>query len=443
MKFTEAKLEKAFIELLATEGFEHQHGATIVRAAGEVLLEADLIVYLLKKYGNQNLTETEAKSIVLQLKTLPASDLYETNKKVMRMLRDGFILKREDRSQKDLYIELIDYNGLAAQLAGNDLDTIVAEPTVAYASDSNIYKFVNQLEIVGNELRIPDGILYINGLPLVVFEFKSAIREEATVHDAFTQLTVRYRRDIPELFKYNAFCVISDGANSKAGSFFAPYDAFYAWRRVAGLAKDVDGISSLFTLDTSSPFLGKRVRRVSMDLQSPHHMQHFMELVSDVQICIISFLSVEDAKKVMCTSKYMHHLIQNQTFLWKQWCFQQWPNLPRDAVFVDESDKCSNGSAHFNKGPFKFSVQKPSLRQSTLLKTSSIKSIEPNYSKLLKQRARDYPTFVDQSVPRVKITRPPIVFSVLAPTKIQFTGTVGTGDRCIRSDKPLAKPEQL
>ena len=144
----------------------------------------------------------------------------------------------------------------------------------------------------------------------------------------------------------------------------------------------------------------------------------------------------------MCTSKYMHHLIQNQTFLWKQWCFQQWPNLPRDAVFVDESDKCSNGSAHFNKGPFKFSVQKPSLRQSTLLKTSSIKSIEPNYSKLLKQRARDYPTFVDQSVPRVKITRPPIVFSVLAPTKIQFTGTVGTGDRCIRSDKPLAKPEQ-
>ena len=90
--------------------------------------------------------------------------------------------------------------------------------------------------------------MYINGLPLVVFEFKSAIREEATIYDAFKQLTVRYRRDIPELFKYNVFCVISDGVNNKAGSFFAPYEFFYGWRRVAGLAKDVDGIDSMFTL---------------------------------------------------------------------------------------------------------------------------------------------------------------------------------------------------
>ncbi len=67
----------------------------------------------------------------------------------------------------------------------------------------------------------------------MVFEFKSAIREEATIHDAYVQLTVRYRRDIPELFKYNAFCVISDGVNNKAGSFFAPYEFFYAWRKVA------------------------------------------------------------------------------------------------------------------------------------------------------------------------------------------------------------------
>ena len=85
-------------------------------------------------------------------------------------------------------------------------------------------------------------------MPLVVFEFKSAIREEATIYDAFKQLTVRYRRDIPELFKYNAFCVISDGVNNKSGSFFAPYEFFYGWRRVAGLAKEVDGIDSMFTL---------------------------------------------------------------------------------------------------------------------------------------------------------------------------------------------------
>ena len=166
----------------------------------------------------------------------------------MRWLADGFILKREDRKEKDIHIELIDYHGLEAQNSGSDLDMIMADAGKVYPPDCNIYKFVNQFEIQGNEKRIPDGILYINGLPLVVFEFKSATREEATIYDAFVQLTVRYRRDIPELFKYNAFCVISDGINNKAGSFFAPYDFYYAWRRVAGLAKDVDGIDSMFTL---------------------------------------------------------------------------------------------------------------------------------------------------------------------------------------------------
>lgn len=252
MKFTEEKLEQAFIALLGNENFPHHVGNTITRSLDEVLIEEDLLNYLLRKYAKQQITVSEAKSIVLRLKNLPASDLYESNKTILRWLSDGFILKREDHHQKDICIELIDYSGLEAQLASAELaDSAtlqIAEAPVAYQNDSNIYKFVNQLEILGSEKRIPDGIIYINGLPLVVFEFKSAIREEATIFDAYTQLTVRYRRDIPELFKYNAFCVISDGVNNKAGSFFAPYEFFYAWRRVAGLAKDVDGIDSMFTL---------------------------------------------------------------------------------------------------------------------------------------------------------------------------------------------------
>ena len=248
MKFTEEKLEKAFTELLEVEGFPHHLGNSIIRSVDDVIIETDLLNYLLIRYTSQNLTQSEAKSIVLQLRSLPSGDLYESNKTILRWLSDGFILKREDRDQKDIHIELIDYNGLESQLVSNDLDNLLAESKEQYPADSNIYKFVNQLEIVGNEKRIPDGIIYINGLPLVVFEFKSAIREEAAIHDAFTQLTVRYKRDIPELFKYNAFCVISDGVNNKAGSFFAPYDFYYAWRRVEGLAKDVDGIDSMFTL---------------------------------------------------------------------------------------------------------------------------------------------------------------------------------------------------
>ena len=250
MKFTEEKLEKAFTELLGQEGFPHHLGITITRKPEEVLIEEDLQNFLLTHYAGQGITVNEIKSIILQLKSLSSSDLYESNKTFLKILSDGFILKRETRSQKDIYIQLIDYAGLNKhrQPTEDQLISLVTEEDKEYLKDKNIYKFVNQLEILGTEKRIPDGIVYINGLPLVVFEFKSAIREEATIYDAFKQLTVRYRRDIPELFKYNAFCVISDGVNNKSGSFFAPYEFFYAWRRVAGLAKDVDGIDSMFTL---------------------------------------------------------------------------------------------------------------------------------------------------------------------------------------------------
>jgi type I restriction enzyme R subunit len=250
MKFTEEKLEQAFTDLLGQEGFSHHLGVTITRKPEEVLIEEDLQNFLLTQYAGQGITVNEIKSIILQLKSLSSSDLYESNKTFLKMLSDGFILKREDRNQKDIYIQLINYAGLNKHRQPNEDEviTIAAEPQEQYPPDNNIYKFVNQLEIVGSEKRIPDGIVYINGLPLVVFEFKSAIREEATIYDAYKQLTVRYRRDIPELFKYNAFCVISDGVNNKAGSFFAPYEFFYAWRRVAGLAKEVDGIDSMFTL---------------------------------------------------------------------------------------------------------------------------------------------------------------------------------------------------
>ncbi|MXV38947.1 HsdR family type I site-specific deoxyribonuclease [Flavobacteriaceae bacterium Ap0902] len=225
-KFTEASLEHTYSELLANEGYPHILGNTIARSPEEVLIEDDLISFLLTQYKKEGLTPTEAQSIVLQLKTLPASDLYESNKTLMQWLSDGFNLKREDPKQKDIWIYLIDYS----------------------KKNQNHYKFVTQLKIEGTENRIPDGILYINGIPVVVFEFKTAVKENTTIHDAYVQLTTRYRRDIPELFKYNAFCIISDGVNNKAGSFFAPYEYFYAWRRITGLTKDVDGINSMFTL---------------------------------------------------------------------------------------------------------------------------------------------------------------------------------------------------
>jgi type I restriction enzyme, R subunit len=266
MKFTEEKLEKTFAELLGQEGFSHHPGISISRKPDEVLIEEDLRNFLLNQYAAKGITPNEVNSIILKLKSLPAFDLYESNKTFLRMLADGFILKREDRSQKDIYIQLIDYSGLNIHRTPEEeeLLTLAAEQEEPLSGDKNVYRFVTQLEIYGTEKRIPDGIVFINGLPLVVFEFKSSIREEATIHDAYKQLAVRYRRDIPELFKYNAFCVISDGINNKAGSFFAPYEFFYGWRRIAGLAKDVDGIDSMFTL-IQGMFNKNRLRDIIRD----------------------------------------------------------------------------------------------------------------------------------------------------------------------------------
>lgn len=226
MKYTEAKLEQAVIELLQKQDYVYVRGEQINRQKEEVLLKDELRNFLATRYAQDNITASEIEMIIRKLEVFPASDLYESNKQLMKLVSDGFIFKREAHDQKDLFIQFIDY------------ETI----------ENNDFKIVNQFEIQGTELRIPDGIIFINGLPLVVFEFKSAIRENASIHSAYEQLTVRYKRDIPELMKYNAICVISDGVNNKAGSLFAPYEFFYAWRRTKGLAKEVDGIGSLFTM---------------------------------------------------------------------------------------------------------------------------------------------------------------------------------------------------
>src|SRR5690554_8171265 len=96
MKFTEAQLETAFAELIGDKDYPHHFGNTLNRAEDEVILADDLRAFLLQKYEAENLTESEANSIILHIKTLPASDLYESNKRFMSWLSDGFILKREE-----------------------------------------------------------------------------------------------------------------------------------------------------------------------------------------------------------------------------------------------------------------------------------------------------------------------------------------------------------
>lgn len=211
MKYTEYQLEQAFIEFFQGQGYVYENGKNVARTdKKEVLLKDNLQAFLLKSYPD--LEAVEVKSILNEIAYQPASNLYDSNKYICKLLADGFVFKRNNPAKKDLHIRYIDVENV----------------------ENNIFKVVNQLEIQGSELRIPDIILYINGIPVVVLELKTLINEEITIYDAFKQLTIRYKRDIPELLKYNVFCVISDGVNNKAGTLFSPYEFFYGWHKITG-----------------------------------------------------------------------------------------------------------------------------------------------------------------------------------------------------------------
>ena len=224
--FNEHSLEMAIMELFEQQGYVYQNGETVHKELSEVLLRDDLRLYLQERYQQDDITPLEIDRVMARLTADNGASLYEQNALTHRLMVEGFSIKREDASLPDLFVEPIDFEH----------------------TERNIFKIVNQLEIKGTEKRIPDGIVYVNGLPVVVLEFKSAVKEDTTIMNAFTQLTVRYRRDIPNLFRYNAFVVISDGVNNKYGTLFSDYDFFYAWRKVESTNKATDGINSLQTM---------------------------------------------------------------------------------------------------------------------------------------------------------------------------------------------------
>jgi len=125
MKFTEAQLESAIIELLGAEGYPHVLGEAIERQPHEVLIKADLRTFLAKQYAADHITPPEIEAVIKQLEAYTAADLYESNKRLVSdgshlkrertltpgpspkgrgeldaKVSDGFLLKREDRSQK-------------------------------------------------------------------------------------------------------------------------------------------------------------------------------------------------------------------------------------------------------------------------------------------------------------------------------------------------------
>lgn len=225
-KFSESQFEQAIVDLFQENGYVHVNGDMLHRKFDEVLLEDDMKNFLSRRYPD--ITNTELEKIINKIKYVPNTPLYMGNREAFYLVNEGFNLQRDDSSKGALHIEYIDFE----------------------TPENNIFKVVTQFTVRNIQERRPDMLIFINGIPVVIFEFKSAINENTTIHDAWEQINIRYNRDIPSLMKYTFLSVISDGANTKLGSIFTPYDYYYSWNKIDDDVNvpEANGIKSLFTM---------------------------------------------------------------------------------------------------------------------------------------------------------------------------------------------------
>lgn len=223
-KFTEAELENAFIELFQKQGYSYCNGEEIHRKYDDILLYEDLTKFLKVKYSD--ITDSELQRAISLIDNIPSVPLYDGNKETYIKVTEGFDLIREDATKTALHINYIDFDNI----------------------ENNIFKVINQYTVEDVTNRRPDLLVFINGIPITIFEFKTAIEEDKTIHDAWEQIHIRYYRDIPSLLKYCFMSVISDGANTKLGSIFSNYKFFYSWNKANDVDTVANGVSSLFTM---------------------------------------------------------------------------------------------------------------------------------------------------------------------------------------------------
>lgn len=227
-KYYESEYEKAVVELLKAEGWQYTHGEQVHnRRVDEAIIEDDLRDFIKFRYKDRELTDDEINTIIARLRNTGGSTDYEATFNTVELYRDGFDFSYPDGHANAFHFDYIDFEHW----------------------DNNIFRVVNQFEMhQGNETRIPDVMLFVNGIPVAILELKNPTDENATIRDAHSQITVRYRRDIMNLLKYCALAIISDGSNSRLGNVFADYEFFYSWKKVNNEDKPSKGVDELLSM---------------------------------------------------------------------------------------------------------------------------------------------------------------------------------------------------
>jgi type I restriction enzyme R subunit len=222
---TETTFELTTIERLEQQGYIHLLGPELERPLDEVVLKDLLRANLTKRYPElPSLAMDEAVSRICNPEGV---DTIRRNKTFHKLLARGFEQRVEYPDGRKDYVYI--YPVAWDNPGGND------------------FHVINQLPIHGRNDRRPDILIYVNGLPLVVFELKNPYAIKPTVDDALNQIQ-HYVHDISQLFDYNAFVVVSDGVNTRHGMWSSDEEWYAPWKSINGLDIEPNTVSSMKTL---------------------------------------------------------------------------------------------------------------------------------------------------------------------------------------------------
>jgi len=224
-KITENEIELFAIELLEKQGFEYIYAPNIAPDSDTPMRESFEEVILKDKLSNSltiinpTLENEQIEYAVKQIERLKTTELLTDNENFHKMLTEGITVEvQKDGVTRGEIIKLIDFDDIS----------------------NNDFVVSNQFTIIENGInKRPDLILFVNGLPLVVIELKNPVDENATIKSAYKQIQT-YKSVIPSLFTYNAFCIISDGLEAKAGTISAGLTRFMSWK----IPKESDALAS-------------------------------------------------------------------------------------------------------------------------------------------------------------------------------------------------------
>ena len=210
MPFTEDNYEKALISLFEGMGYQYLYGPNIERDYYVPYYEAQLEESL--QTVNPKKPHAAIREAIIKLRNIDMGSLTQRNETFTDYLQHG--------------IEVSYFNG--KEMRNEMVYLIDFEHT-----DKNTFQVINQWTVIENAEKRADIIVFVNGLPLVVVELKSPSREETDASEAYLQLR-NYMKDIPSLFAFNMFCVMSDMALSKAGTITSKEDRYMEWKTKDG-----------------------------------------------------------------------------------------------------------------------------------------------------------------------------------------------------------------